>query len=138
MSKPSTFIATTLAAAASTILASTTPVFAADPSIVVTAAPVAVPVRSVADRSDVAGIYRLADGRLLELRARPGTVVADLDGQPGSLVLRATDATTLSTADRRVTMRFSRDRDDTMQVTLSTTVDGGAPQMLAALAAPKR
>jgi hypothetical protein len=139
MNRLSPSIAPILVAAASAGLTFVGPAYAADASIVVTGTlGDAVPVRNSSDRKELAGVYQLSDGRLLTLHVRHGVTEAVLEGRPDTLRLRPTNGTTLSTDDRRTTMRFSRVRDEPMQVTLSTSFDGGVPQVLSALAAPMR
>lgn len=136
MSKLSTTIASAVlatVASIATLAASTSPAMAgAEPvalpaaaqSVVVTATPAErVRVASRTDRDAIAGVYLLTDGRQLALRPRGGSVEADLDGHPPTL-LRAQGGTTLRSADQRMSMQFLRDRDDAVSVTVSLAVDG--------------
>jgi hypothetical protein len=149
MSKLSTTLASAIlatVASIATLAASTSPAMAgAEPvaqpagvqSVVVTAAPAErVRVASRVDRDAIAGVYLLADGRQLTLRARGGIVEADLDGHPPT-VLRAQGGTTLRSADERMSMQFVRDRDDAVSVTVSLAVDGRT-QTLASAGAGRR
>jgi hypothetical protein len=111
---------------------------AADATVVITGpAAEPLPVRTVRDREDVAGVYQMADGRLLTVRARGGALIAELDGQPGQS-LRAASGRVLSTADKRMTLQFSRGRDEVNLVTMTLAADGQAPQIVSSLAAPQR
>jgi hypothetical protein len=136
MSKSSIRIA--LAAAALAAIAASGTAHAGMETVVITAPAAAqLPVVDPSDRDAIAGEYRLSDGRTLVLRTRGHTrFVAEIDGVPGTELL--TRATHLSSADKRMTMRFNRDRDDVTLVTVSLAVDGGPTQTIASLSAPKR
>jgi hypothetical protein len=96
-----------------------------------------VTVRAAGDRDEIAGTYKMSDGRWLEMRSRSGIVRADLDGVPVT-TLRAVDATTLASVDSSMSMRFGRDREANMLVTVSLAAPGAAPQLIASLPAVRR
>ncbi len=131
-------LASLAAFTASVALAQTGAAQAGSETVTVTApAAYVLPVRSADDRAYIAGSYQLSDGRRLSLRTRGRAMVAELDGLP-STELRPEGMTTLSSADKRMTLRFNRDRDDNPLVTVSLAVDGAATQALVTLPASNR
>ena len=111
------------------------------------AGPNTVPITAPADNSlrgvspflgeTVAGHYRMFDGRIMVLKQRGSTIVANLDGVPLT-PLMATSNGGLRAANDSMRISFAPAKDDTTLVTVSLRVDGSAPFTLAAVSQPMR
>lgn len=126
----SKFLLNTLfaATAASLNLASFGTAQAAEPaSIEITAKPLRAVMPHEAD--EVVGTYQMSDGRRMSLRRRPGSIDADLDGEPVTR-LRAVNTATgwqLRSQDGHMEMRFAPSGNDDVQNVTVTLVRGLGP-----------
>lgn len=87
----------------------------------------------------VAGHYRMFDGRIMVLKQRGSTIVANLDGVPLTPLMATSNGGLRAANDSmRISFAPANAKDDTTLVTVSLRVDGSAPFTLAAVSQPMR